>query len=106
MVLLPPHGSRTTRILFKGEPMQLLRTWLPRSSCHFVKLASAVLVACITLASCGGSSSADGVTQIDFRTDIFFNGGHLPLIAGIEEGIYEKHGLEVKAQEGTGSGTT
>jgi NitT/TauT family transport system substrate-binding protein len=57
-------------------------------------------------ASNDGSASSAGPAKVTLRADVFFYGAHVPLLAGIEEGIYEKYGLEVTAKEGTGSGTT
>lgn len=64
----------------------------------------------LLLAACGGgagdSNSDDGLTDVAFRTDIYFSGAVLPIIAGAELGIYEKHGLNVEIESGTGSATT
>lgn len=43
---------------------------------------------------------------VSLRVDVFFYGAHVPLLAGIADGTYEKHGLKVTAQPGRGSGTT
>ncbi len=49
--------------------------------------------------------SAD-LIPVTLRTDVFFYGAHVPLLAGIADGTYEKHGLKVTAQTGRGSATT
>ena len=45
-------------------------------------------------------------TPVSLRLDIFFYGSHVPILAGIEDGTYEKHGLKVTALTGRGSATT
>ncbi len=45
-------------------------------------------------------------TPVTLRVDIFFNGSHVPLLFGIVDGIYKKHGLAVTALPGRGSATT
>ena len=49
------------------------------------------------------AAAQDAVT---LRVDVFFYGAHVPLLAGIADGTYEKHGLKVNAQTGRGSATT
>jgi NitT/TauT family transport system substrate-binding protein len=46
------------------------------------------------------------LAPVTLRTDVFFYGAHVPLLAGIADGTYEKHGLKVTAQTGRGSATT
>lgn len=60
------------------------------------------------LAACGGSDSGGdgGTNKVSVRTDVYFTGAVLPLVAGVEKGIFDKHGLEVDLKEGTGSATT
>lgn len=67
----------------------------------------------LTLAACGsggsGSSASAGgeeLTEVSVRTDVYFTGAALPLVAGVETGIFEKHGLDIKLNAGTGSATT
>lgn len=43
---------------------------------------------------------------VSLRLDIFFYGSHVPILAGIEDGTFEKHGLKVTALTGRGSATT
>ncbi|WP_084693501.1 ABC transporter substrate-binding protein [Actinomadura atramentaria] len=68
-----------------------------------------VLTAALALSACGGSdddTSAGGLTKVNVRTDVFFTGSVLPLIAGVDQGIYKKHGLDVTLNAGKGSTTT
>lgn len=62
------------------------------------------------LIGCGSSGSAsstgEGLTPVSVRTDVYFTGAVLPLLAGVEKGIFEKHGLDVEINPGTGSATT
>ncbi|WP_158642319.1 ABC transporter substrate-binding protein [Actinomadura sp. WAC 06369] len=67
------------------------------------------LTAALVLSACAGSKAetdASGRTKLNVRTDVFFTGAVLPLVAGVEQGIYEKHGLNVTLNAGTGSATT
>jgi NitT/TauT family transport system substrate-binding protein len=83
-----------------------------------VALAGAVMLgACGGSAAPGPAASATGsagptvaatpapLKPVTFRAEIGFNGKHVPFLAGIVEGIYKKHGLDVTAKEGTGSAT-
>ncbi len=71
-------------------------------------LATAMSVA--LLAACGGSSDSGsgegGTNEVTVRADVHFTGAVLPLVAGVQTGIFEKHGLKVDLKEGTGSATT
>lgn len=51
------------------------------------------------------AASADPV-PVTLRVDVFFYGAHVPMLAGIADGTYEKHGLKVSPQTGRGSATT
>ncbi|GAA3951280.1 ABC transporter substrate-binding protein [Actinomadura viridis] len=86
-------------------PVATLRTRRRRRT-----LAGAALaVTALTLAACGGSGAdedASGRTRLDVRTDVFYTGAVLPLVAGVEQGIYAKHGLDVTLNPGKGSATT
>ncbi|ROO90195.1 NitT/TauT family transport system substrate-binding protein [Actinocorallia herbida] len=67
------------------------------------------LTAALALSACGGSDSnedANGLTKVNVRTDVYFTGSVLPLVAGVEQGIFEKHGLNVTLNAGKGSATT
>ena len=52
------------------------------------------------------ASPAMAADKVTLRLDFTYYGGHVAFIAGIQKGIYEKHGLDVKALEGTGSVNT
>lgn len=52
------------------------------------------------------SAQDQKLTPVTLRTDVFFYGSHVPLLVGIVDGIYKKHGLEVTAMTGRGSATT
>lgn len=43
---------------------------------------------------------------VNLRVDVFFNGSHVPLILGVVDGIFKKHGLDVTLLSGRGSATT
>lgn len=62
------------------------------------------------MTACGSGSETDvdseGRESVKVRTDVYFSGATLPLVAGVQEGIFEKHGLSVDLKEGTGSATT
>lgn len=64
-------------------------------------LSVAVLVALLTV-----PASAQTSTPITVRVDVFFYGSHVPILMGIVDGTYKKHGLDVTAQAGRGSATT
>jgi NitT/TauT family transport system substrate-binding protein len=66
-------------------------------------LVAAFALGLTTAASLGSSAELIPVT---LRVDVFFYGSHVPLLAGIADGTYEKHGLKVTAQPGRGSATT
>ncbi|MGH3392704.1 MAG: ABC transporter substrate-binding protein [Actinomadura sp.] len=71
--------------------------------------ASAIVAAALTLSACGGSggsTDASGRTEVKVRTDVFYTGAVLPLLAGIDKGIYNKHGLDITLNPGKGSATT
>lgn len=66
-------------------------------------LAAAAALGLLALAS---PASAADLIPVTLRVDVFFYGSHVPLLAGIADGTYEKHGLKVTAQPGRGSATT
>ncbi|MEW2357370.1 ABC transporter substrate-binding protein [Spirillospora sp. NPDC029432] len=71
--------------------------------------AALAAAAALTLAACGGSGTekdASGKIKLDVRTDVFYTGAVLPLVAGVDQGIYAKHGLNVTLNPGKGSATT
>jgi len=58
------------------------------------------------IVSSGLAAPATADDEVTLRLDFVYYGGHVPFIAGIQKGIYKKHGLDVKALEGTGSVNT
>jgi NitT/TauT family transport system substrate-binding protein len=56
----------------------------------------------------GGSADAQErkLDQVTVRADVFFYGAHVPILLGIVDGIYEKHGIDATALIGRGSATT
>src|SRR5262249_56059491 len=44
--------------------------------------------------------------RVSVRADVFFYGAHVPIILGIVDGIYKKHGIDATFATGRGSGTT
>ena len=66
-----------------------------------------VLVAAgaLAFATLAAPACAAELEEVTFRADVFFYGSHVPILAGIQNGIYEKHGLKVTAQPGRGSAT-
>ncbi|WP_374999678.1 ABC transporter substrate-binding protein [Aeromicrobium sp. CTD01-1L150] len=81
------------------------RTWR-----HGSRLIGGLAVTLVLVAGCGGASGpetdAEGREKVTVRTDVYFNGAALPLIAGVEQGIFEDHGLNVELNEGKESATT
>lgn len=70
--------------------------------------ASALALATVlsTAAACGADDSAADDGALKVRTDVYFTGAVLPLVAGVETGIFKEHGLDVELNSGTGSATT
>ena len=52
------------------------------------------------------TSSAAAQDRVSVRADVFFYGAHMPLMLGIVDGIYNKHGIEATFTPGRGSATT
>jgi NitT/TauT family transport system substrate-binding protein len=44
--------------------------------------------------------------RVSVRADVFFYGAHIPIMVGIVDGIYKKHGIEATFATGRGSATT
>lgn len=66
----------------------------------------AALVALLAAQAVPAPVQAADPTPVSLRLDIFFYGTHVPLLAGIVDGTFEKHGLKVTAVAGRGSATT
>jgi NitT/TauT family transport system substrate-binding protein len=52
----------------------------------------------------GGCAAAQD--HISVRADVFFYGAHVPIMVGIVDGIYKRHGVEASFATGRGSATT
>jgi NitT/TauT family transport system substrate-binding protein len=60
-------------------------------------------------ASPGGSEGPGASVEpfdMSIRADIYYTGAFMPFLVGVEEGIYEKHGINLTIGEGQGSATT
>lgn len=71
--------------------------------------AALTVAAALTLSACGGSGTSkdeSGRTELTLRTDVFYTGAVLPLVAGLDQGIYKKHGISLTLNPGKGSATT
>ena len=75
----------------------------PASVARRRTFALALALGFASLAAPVAAADPDAVT---LRMDVFFYGAHVPLLAGIADGTFEKHGLKVNAQTGRGSATT
>ncbi|TSD53691.1 ABC transporter substrate-binding protein [Aeromicrobium piscarium] len=68
------------------------------------------VVVFLMLSACGSGSEpqtdAEGRETVKIRTDVYYSGAVLPLVAGVETGIFEKHDLNVELNEGKESATT
>lgn len=62
--------------------------------------------AMLLVAAFASPAAAQNLTPVNIRMDVFFYGSHVPILLGIVDGIYKKHGLEVTALPGRGSGNT
>lgn len=69
-----------------------------------LRCISAFVIIVIIFSGLAAPATADD--EVTLRLDFVYYGGHVPFIAGIQKGIYKKHGLDVKALEGTGSVNT
>lgn len=79
---------------------------MPSSNCvKYTRRFVFSAVGALAFATLGAPAYGADLEEVTFRADVFFYGSHVPILAGIQNGIYEKHGLEVKAQPGRGSAT-
>ncbi|KRE35091.1 hypothetical protein ASG73_17280 [Janibacter sp. Soil728] len=69
-------------------------------------LAATTSVALLTACGESDSGAKENTDSVTIRTDVYYTGAVLPLVAGVQTGIFEKHGLKVDLKEGTGSATT
>lgn len=77
------------------------------TACQSVSRRRTLLAAiALSMASFTAPAFSADLVPVTLRVDVFFYGSHVPLLAGIVDGTYEKHGLKVTAQPGRGSATT
>jgi NitT/TauT family transport system substrate-binding protein len=70
------------------------------------KVVAVITLLAVVAVPAGPVAAQAAPTPVTLRVDVFFYGSHVPLLAGIVNGIYKKHGLDVTALEGRGSATT
>lgn len=70
------------------------------------RLRAGLLVASTCTLLAAAPAVAQTPTPVNVRMDVFFYGAHVPILAGIADGTYAKHGLNVTALTGRGSATT
>ena len=76
------------------------------SNCvKFTRRSMFSAIGALAFAALGAPAYGTDLEEVTFRADVFFYGSHVPILAGIQNGIYEKHGLAVTAQPGRGSAT-
>ena len=71
---------------------------------QFLNRALHASAAVLLLATAGGVH-AQASTKINFRLDWTVYGTHAPFYLALDKGLYAKEGLDVKIEEGQGSGT-
>jgi NitT/TauT family transport system substrate-binding protein len=73
--------------------------------CRYVAVFAMLAMGCATSA---GPANADDrkPDPVSIRADVFFYGAHIPIMVGIVDGIYKKHGIDATFAIGRGSGTT
>jgi NitT/TauT family transport system substrate-binding protein len=65
------------------------------------------VAATMMLAGSAGTAVAQApLDHVSVRADVFFYGAHVPIMLGIVDGIYKKHGIDATFATGRGSGTT
>jgi NitT/TauT family transport system substrate-binding protein len=70
-----------------------------------VKICFAVTAALLTGAA-ATFAQAPALDRVSVRADVFFYGAHVPIMVGIVDGIYKKHGIDATFSGGRGSSTT
>lgn len=85
-----------------------MRGGLLKSVCGSMRRMRRCLGIPLAIALLGDPAAAQtqALTPVTIRVDVFFYGSHVPILMGIVDGIYKKHGLDVTAQAGRGSSTT
>ena len=79
-----------------------------RQACRSIGLVTILLAAIAAAGSVGGSPRRRSARSdpVSVRADVFFYGAHTPIMVGIVDGIYKKHGIDASFTAGRGSGTT
>lgn len=57
-------------------------------------------------ATFGVYAQSTPLDHVSIRADVFFYGAHVPIMLGIVDGIYKKHGIDATFSTGRGSATT
>jgi NitT/TauT family transport system substrate-binding protein len=69
--------------------------------------ATPYLIAAVLAGSAANAQAQTApLDQVSVRADVFFYGAHVPIMLGIVDGIYKKHGIDATFAAGRGSGTT
>ncbi len=64
------------------------------------------LAAIVALAAGAAEAQDRPADHVSVRADVFFYGAHVPIMLGIVDGIYKKHGIDATLAAGRGSATT
>jgi NitT/TauT family transport system substrate-binding protein len=72
------------------------------------KLLAGLLPAMLVVAACGGGSAESGgeAKEVTLTLNWYPYGEHAPFYYGVQQKIFEKHGIKLKIQAGQGSGKT
>ncbi|MGZ3146681.1 ABC transporter substrate-binding protein [Lentzea chajnantorensis] len=73
------------------------------------KVLAGLLPAVLLVAGCGGggdSAAGGGAEEVTLTLNWYPYGEHAPFYYGLQQGIFEKHGIKLKIQAGQGSGKT
>src|SRR5690625_2481883 len=101
-----PHTCSSRQSTTIGSCASLL-PWRKMLKPKNVKLAGITAVALVMLSACGGSdpnstnqTDAEGLTEINVGVIPILD--TVPIYLGVDEGIFEEHGLDVNLQEAQG----
>lgn len=74
------------------------------------KTTAVLSIGALALTSCGGAEAneegGDEVTDVTLMLNWYPYGEHAPFYYGVQEGIFEEHGINLEIQAGQGSGQT
>jgi NitT/TauT family transport system substrate-binding protein len=73
---------------------------------QFYRSTMICLIMATALLATATPASAQALDRVSVRADVFFYGAHAPIMVGIVDGIYKKHGIDVTFATGRGSSTT